>query len=422
MKFILLSLLFSTIILPQNKFEDLFENKTLRFDYFHTGNKDTSFISFDEMIEEPLWGGSRVNLVDTFDYGAYKFFVYDEKSNQLIYSRSYSTLFHEWQTTDEALKTFKSFSETVVLPFPKNLSRLEIYRRDKKNKLVKSFEFKIDPKNYFIKKERRLEYPNFSVLKSADPSEAVDVVIIPDGYTKEEMDLFKKDCERFTGYLFNATPFKENKNKFNIWGVEAPSAESGTDIPADGVWKKTILNTTFYTFDLERYCMTSDNKSVRDVAANAPYDQIYILVNSDKYGGGAIYNHYSVCVNKNPYEEYVFVHEFGHGFGFLADEYYSSDVAYNDFYPLDVEPLEKNLTTLVNFDSKWKDKIKEDVPVPTPNDKKFKDILGVFEGGGYMTKGIYRPEYDCSMKSATVDNFCEVCKEAITEMIKFYSE
>jgi hypothetical protein len=236
------------------------------------------------------------------------------------------------------------------------------------------------------------------------------------------MELFKKDCEKFAGYLFNASPYKENKDKFNIWGIAAPSKESGTDIPAENIWKNTLLNSTFYTFDLERYLMTPDNKSLRDVASNAPYDQIYILVNSDKYGGGSIYNLYSVCINKNKYEEYVFVHEFGHGFSFLADEYYTSDVAYNDYYLLDVEPLEANLTTLVDFDSKWKKFVSDETPIPTPDSEEYSNVVGAFEGGGYVAKGVYRPRLDCSMKSASVNNFCPVCKDAIQQMINFYSE
>jgi hypothetical protein len=416
----LISFLFLTSVLfSQINFDDYFENKTLRLDYFHTGSNDTDLYSFDEMIEEPLWGGSRINLIDPFDFGAYKFFVYDDTT--LIYSRSYSTLFQEWQTTDEARETYRTFNESVVFPFPKKPVRIEFHGRDDNNKLVKSFEYKADPADYFIKKERRHVYPSFPVLNSGDPAIRVDVVIIPEGYTADQMDLFKEDCKKFANYLFNSTPFKENKEKFNIWGVEAPSEESGTDIPADNIWRKTVLNSRFYTFDLDRYLMTSDYKSVRDVAANAPYDQIYILVNSSKYGGGAIYNHYSVCVNRNMFEEYVFVHEFGHGFGFLADEYYSSDVAYNDFYPLHLEPLERNLTTLVDFESKWKHLVKKGIPIPTPNDKKYAYVVGLFEGGGYMAAGIYRPEFDCTMKSATVDNFCEVCKQALTEMIEFYS-
>jgi len=422
MKLLMTFFFCASVIYSQVAFDDYFVNKTLRFDYFHTGDKENDSYSFDEMIEEPVWGGSRINLIDKFDYGTYKFFVYDVTTNNLIYSGSYSTLFSEWQTTDEALKTVKTFSETVVFPYPKNKVRLEFYSRDNKNKLEKKFEYEADPANYFIRKERRHEYPNFSVHNSGDPSVKIDVVIIPDGYTKEQMDQFRKDCTKFSGYLFNSTPFKENKDKFNIWGVEAPSPDSGTDIPASNIWRKTLLNTTFYTFDLDRYCMTSDNKSVRDIAANAPYDQIYILVNSEKYGGGSIFNHYSVSVNTNPYEEYVFVHEFGHGFGFLADEYYTSDVAYNEFYPLDVEPLEQNLTTLVDFESKWKNMIAKDTPVPTPNDKKYKDVVGLFEGGGYIEKKIYRPELDCTMKSISVNNFCEVCKKALMEMIEFYSK
>ena len=168
--------------------------------------------------------------------------------------------------------------------------------------------------------------------------------------------------------------------------------------------------------------MTTANKKLRDVAANVPYDQIYILVNTDKYGGGSIYNLYSVCVNNNMYEEYIFTHEFGHGFGFLADEYYTSDVAYNDFYPLNLEPLEPNITTLVDFDSKWKDMVDKDTPIPTPDTRKYAEKVGVFEGGGYMAKGVYRPMEDCTMKSITVNNFCPVCKRALVNMINFISD
>jgi hypothetical protein len=403
-------------------FDEFFENKTLRIDYFHTGNKTEDFYSIDELKEEPFWGGSKTNLIDNLKYGNYMIMVYDESSKELIFSRGYSTLFREWQTTDEATLTDKSFSETVTMPFPKKPVVVEFHGRDKKNNFIKRFEYKIDPLNYFITTEQKKEYPSFKVVDSGDPANCVDVVILPEGYTAAEMEMFKKDCEEFAGYLFNSTPFKENKEKFNIWGVEAPSEESGTDIPAKDTWKKTQLNTTFYTFDLERYCMTSDNKSVRDVAANAPYDQIYILVNSDVYGGGAIYNHYAVCVNKNKFEEYVFVHEFGHAFASLADEYYTSDVAYNEFYPLDVEPSDPNVTTLVDFDSKWKDMIDEDTPVPTPNDKQYADVVGVFEGGGYVAKGVYRPELDCQMNSLSVNNFCEVCKMAILKMIDFHTQ
>jgi len=422
MKLVLLILLFISITYSQINFDDYFEDKTLRLDYFHSGDKENDFYSFDELIEEPFWGGSKVNLIDKFNYGKYKFEVYDAAINQLIYSKGYSTIFNEWQTTEEAKNTTRTFNETVVFPFPKNPVLVKFYASNRKNEWIKKFEYEVNPENYFIKPERISEYKKFEVLNSGDPSEKVDIVIIPEGYTEDEIGSFKEDCERFAGYLFNSSPFKENKDKFNIWGIEAPSIESGTDIPKEDIWKKTLINSTFYTFDLERYLMTYDNKILRNIASNAPYDQIYILVNSDKYGGGAIYNHYSVCVNDNKYSEFVFVHEFGHGFASLADEYFTSDVAYEDFYPLDVEPTDPNLTTLVDFDSKWKDLVEEETPIPTPDTDNYKNKVGAFEGGGYMEKGIYRPAHDCTMKSIKVDGFCPVCKRAIQQMIDFYSE
>lgn len=415
-------LLLSNFIFPQIKFDEYFENKTLRLDYYHTGNSTEDSYSFDELIEEPYWGGSKVNLLDQFDYGKYKVVVKDKESGKEIYSRTYSTLFSEWQTTDESKKINRTFSETVILPFPKKEVLVEFYSRDRKNQLHKKFEYTVDPKNYFIKTERHEKFENFKVHYSGDPSVKVDIVIIPDGYTKDEMQKFKDDCEKFSKFLFNTSPYDKNQDKFNIWAIEAPSIESGTDVPADHIWKNTIANSSFYTFDLERYLMVMDDKNLRNLASNAPYDQIFVLVNTKKYGGGAIYNHYSVCSSDNGYSDYVFTHEFGHGFAGLADEYYTSDVAYEDFYPLDVEPLEPNITTLVNFDLKWKDMIDEDTPIPTPDTKEYRDKVGVYEGGGYMAKGVYRPMQDCSMKSISVNNFCPVCKRAIKKMIDFYSE
>lgn len=420
--FYIFILLFSGTSFSQINFDEYFFNKTLRLDYYHTGNFEKDFYSFDELIDEPFWGGSKVNLIDKFNFGNYKFVVIDEESGKQIYSRTYSTLFAEWQTTDEAKETYRSFSETVVFPYPKKNVVVEFYGRDKKNNFIKKFEYKIAVDNYFIKKERQLEFETLKIHYSGDPSVKVDIAFIPEGYTKDEMEIFKADCEKFTKYFFNTSPFKENKQNFNIWAVLAPSVESGTDIPGENIWKNTLLNSNFYTFDSERYLMTSDNKTLRHAASNVPYDQIYIIVNSSKYGGGAIYNHYSVCVNNNIHEEYIFTHEFGHAFAFLADEYYTSDVAYVDFYPLDVEPLERNITTLVDFNSKWKDMINEQTPVPTPSTEEYKNTLGAFEGGGYVAKGIYRPMQDCSMKSISVDNFCLVCKKAIQEMIDFYTE
>jgi len=422
MRIIFLILLLNSSIISQTEFDNFFYNKTLRLDYFHTGNNEEDSYSFDELIEEPFWGGSKEKLIDIFNYGKYKFEILDEKTERIIYSLTYSTLFNEWQTTEEAKQTIKTFSETIVFPYPRKPVKVMFYGRNKKNEFIKKFEYDIDPENYFIKTERNKKYNSFEVLNSGDPSENVDIVIIPDGYTADEMDKFKNDCSRFAGYLFGSSPFKENKNKFNIWGIEAPSEESGPDIPGEDIWSNTIVNSTFYTFDLERYLMTRANKKLRNLASYAPYDHIYILVNSQKYGGGSIFNHYSVCVSDNINSEFIFIHEFGHGFASLGDEYYTSDVAYYNFYSTEVEPLDPNLTTLVDFDSKWKDMVEEATPIPTPDAVEYEDKVGVFEGGGYVAENVYRPFADCTMKSISTDNFCPVCKRTIQQMIDFYTK
>lgn len=404
------------------QFDLHFHDRTLRIDYVHSGNHDTEFYFIDELLDEPYWGGSKVNLIDTLGYGDYIFEVVDAASGEVVYSRGYSTLFREWQTTDEAKTTSKAFSETVVFPFPKNAVRVNFFSRNRAGEFDRKFSYDVDPQSYFIKPERRLQFPAFDVHISGNPATSVDIVILPDGYTEEEMERFAADCQEFAGHLFSYEPFASNRDKFNIRGVMAPSKESGSDIPAEGIWKNTILSSSFYTFDLERYCMSADNKSVRDLAANAPYDQIYILVNHEKYGGGAIFNHYSLSVNSNANAAKIFIHEFGHGFAALGDEYYTSDVAYNDFYPLDLEPWKPNITTLVDFESKWKHMLEPDIPIPTPDTEEFIGRLGVFEGGGYSAKGIYRPAYDCIMNTMRVNEFCGVCTHAIQLMIDFYTK
>jgi hypothetical protein len=403
------------------QFDAFFENKSLRIDYQHAGNSTEDFYFLDEVKTEPFWGGSRTNLIDPFGYGEYQVRVFDQSSGQLIYSRGYSTLFMEWQTTAEAKKLQKSFSETVCLPLPKNPARIEFHTRNHAGVFEKKYEYAFSPSDYFINPEQRMIFPVFDVQVNGDPSHKVDIVILPDGYTSRELKKFKKDCRQFAEILFSFEPFRSNQSKFNIRGVLAPSKESGNDIPADGEWKNSILETSFYTFDSERYCMTRANRTMYDLASNAPYDQIYILVNRDKYGGGGIFNQYCVSVSGNLSSAKIIVHEFGHGFAGLGDEYVG-DVSYNEFYPLDVEPWEPNLTTLVHFDRKWGSMITPGVPVPTPDTKEYEQVIGVFEGGGYATKGVYRPVHDCLMNTFNGDVFCGVCRDAIQRMIDFHTK
>lgn len=418
---VLFLIIFTVNTFSQSDFGSFFEDKSLRIDYIHAGNasEDTYFLK--ELREEPYWGGSLVNLIDTFNLGKYKVELIDKASGKLIYSRHYASLFSEWQTTDEAKKITKAFEESVIAPYPKKPVIVKFYTRDRRNTLHEKYSVEIDPADYFILKDRRMTFDTMKVHYTGDHHKKVDIVILAEGYTEDDMGKFESDCEKFKDYLFNSSPYKERKNDFNIWAVKVLSGEAGTDIPKPGVYRNTALGSSFFTFDVDRYLMTESFFAVKDAASNVPYDQIFILVNSSKYGGGAIYNHYSVCINNNQSEEYIFVHEFGHGFASLADEYYTSEVAYNEFYPLDIEPLEANVTTLVEFDKKWKNMIAEGTPVPTPAGLEYENIVGAFEGGGYAAKGIFRPRMDCTMKSISVDNFCPVCSKALSDMIDFYA-
>jgi len=403
-------------------FDEWFTNKTLRIDYFHTGNSETEIYSIDQAKAEPFWGGSQTALIDTLNYGEFYFKVFDIQTNTLIYSRGYCSLFAEWQFTEEAKTTSRTFTETVVMPFPKKDVRIEFMSRNKKGTFDKMFEYKVEVKNYFITTERQMVFPVYDALLSGDPAIKIDIVILPEGYSAAEMEKFKTDCDEFAAELFNFEPYTQNRDKFNIHAVLAPSAESGSDIPGKNTWRNTVVNSSFYTFDSERYLMTNDHRSVRNLAANAPYDQIYILVNSTKYGGGAIYNFYSTSVNSNKSSAKIFVHEFGHGFAALGDEYDDGSTSFNDMYPLDVEPWEPNITTLVNFGSKWKSMLPANTPIPTPLENRGDLQLGVYEGAGYVAKGIYRPVPDCLMRSFKGDRFCPVCSVAIQNMIDFYTK
>jgi len=278
----------------------------------------------------------------------------------------------------------------------------------------------VDPSDYFIRKEDPVKAIATKIYDGGNPQESVDLAFIAEGYKEEEMMKFREDVKMMADILFSESPFNDYRGKFNIWAIEAISQDSGTDIPGEKIYANTALNSSFYTFNLDRYLTTQDIKTVNDYAALVPHDNIVILINSTRYGGGGVYNYYSGTTTGNVLSPKVFVHEFGHGFAGLADEYYSSSVAYNEFYPLNVEPWEPNITTMVNFDLKWAKMIGKNTPVPTPVDDKYKNTTGLFEGGGYSARGIFRPELECRMKSNGPEGFCSVCRQAIKEMIEFY--
>lgn len=452
----------------QDPFHQYFIEKTMRLDYLHCGTSDKEWFAYDEILRENTWAGCYDKLVDTLDLGKYRFEVTDNASGAVIYSRGFSSVFGEWQTTTEAADGVqRAFHESVRFPWPKDTVTVVLETRDTFNQFQKLWSHTIDPSNPNMRKNSCPDYPVVPFINNGPSPEKVDIVILPDGYTKDEMGKFNSDVKRLLAVLFDTSPFKERQSEFNVWGVEAPSMESGIDNPQAGIYRNTVLSSSFNAFGSDRYVLTWDNKAVRKVAAAAPYDFLYILFNSEKYGGGGIYNLYSTCTSDNVWSDYIFTHEFGHSFAGLGDEYYTSDVAYSDFYPVGIEPWEPNITTFANGKTpKWVSCLGLDMPIPTPwekakfdahqseygkeratwkengmnqtqidslvhiNDQWVSNFLrtqahwgqvGAFEGAGYASQGIYRPYLDCRMFTRSMTGFCPVCRRAIDTMIDFYT-
>ena len=405
------------------QFDKYFHNKTLRYDYYHAGDSVNEFFFFDNLIEEPYWGGSKVNLIDALEYGNHIFRVFDVESGKEIYSKGYCTLFNEWQHTPEALTTQMSYPEGVVMPYPKNKVRIEFYTRDDKNVFEKKFEHTIDPNVYSVAKPVYKE-DVFEVLYSGKPENKVDIVLLADGYAATDRAKFEKDCEIFEESIFKFSPYKENRDKFNIRGVWTPSDQQGITIPGEGIWKNTRFGAKYYTFGSERYQMVDDFQKIRDVAGNAPYDVIYVLTNTKKYGGGGIYNLYGISAAHNEMStDKIYVHEFGHLFLGLGDEYDYGGENMNLYG--DIEPWEANITSLADFDKKkhWKPFLeKKNSKAGTSVTAENELVLGLYEGAGYYTDGMYRPFITCLMRDFTVDYFCPVCTRATLEMIDNYTK
>lgn len=405
------------------QFDQYFTESSLRVDYVLTGNNKTTTFSLKELIHEPYWSGSKTNLIDDLEFGNYIVKVFESGTDHLLFSKGYQNLYGEWTSTPEALKLTKSFEESVVVPFPKVKIDIALYRKTWEGELVEGMRLTVNPSDYFIREYDKLDLPVYDAwIGNKDITHAVDIVILPEGYTQAEMGKFIKDCDFFVKSLFDYAPYDRYRESFNVRGVMVPSEESGCTMPGDHIYKNTAMRFSFWTFDSERYCMSTDNRDIRDLAGQVPYDQIYILVNTDKYGGGGIYNFYCSSASSNSFSGDVIIHEFGHGFAGLADEYYNDETGYDHMYNLEVEPWEPNITSLVDFSNKWGDMLDKKTPVPTPREKKYEQTIGVFEGGGYEPKGMYSPHMDCLMKTFKGHEFCPVCQRAIERMILYYSK
>jgi len=441
--------------------------RTMRLDYYHTGDASREFFSVDRVVIEPLpWPGNSVRSIDDTNLGKYFFEVRDAKTKRVIYSRGFASIYGEWETTDEAKTMMRTFSESLRFPTPDAPVEIVLRKRDPKNAWIDIWTTSVDPKDIFIDRSKsRPPARLIPIQQMGDPGTKVDFLILGDGYTAREARKFEADARRLTKVLFSTSPFKEHQRDFNVWAMSPPALESGISRPSTGIYRDSPLGATYDAFGSERYVLTFDNRAMRETAAFAPYEFIEVLANNRTYGGGGIFNLYSTVAADNGFADYVFVHEFGHHFAALADEYYTSPVAYAPATER-IEPWEPNATALLDpLNLKWKDLVQPDTPLPTPWGKeayekysrdyqkrrtqlrqdnrpesemealfrenlayeqaqfrkeKFWGRVGAFEGANYEAKGYYRPEVDCIMFSRT-KHFCSVCRRGIVRVIDLYT-
>lgn len=440
---------------------------TIRVDFFHSGNHETELFSLDQVVLEPLsWSGNMAQPTDKTLRGKYLFEVVNIDGNDVAWSRSFSSIYGEWETTSEARAINRSFHESVRFPAPAGPFHLVLKKRAVDNAFEEIWRIELDPNDFLVHRESPMYADQVvAIHESGDPSEKVDLLLMGDGYMSEERGAFIAKAHELTDTLFATSPFKERKEDFNIWAVAPAAAQSGVSRPSTGTYRDSPIGATYDAFRSERYVLTFDNKSMRRIASSAPYDFIEILTNTEVYGGGGIYGLFSTAAANSEWAPYLFVHEFGHHFAGLADEYYTSSVAYEA--PAEItEPYEPNVTALLDPDNlKWKHHVAANTPLPTPWPKaKYEEhslayqerrremraanvseaemnalfrytkefveelfeksgkrgIVGAFEGGNYQAEGYYRSEQNCLMFTRT-EEFCTVCAEAIEKVIDEYT-
>ncbi len=452
-------------------YDATFTRDTMRIDYFHTGGPAApETLSLDRVLNDGAWPGSRTQLVDPTGLGAYVFEARDKASGTLIYSRGFSSIYGEWETTGEQKTAHRTFHESVRMPWPKRPIAATLKKRHADGAFRSIWTVDIDPASRFVNRAPAAPHAGrvWTVFENGPPSQKVDLLIVGEGYTSAEMPKFRRDVERLLPAVFGEEPFKSRRSEFNVRALELPSAQSGIHRPNAGMFRRTPLSAEYNIFDSERYVLTLDNRALRDAAAAAPYEFIEILVNEKAYGGGGIFNAQATASVDSAFSPYVFVHEFGHHFAALADEYYTSDVAYEPAAPDRAEPWEPNVTALRDpARLKWADLVAGGTPLPTPWDKtafeqhtavvqqrrrairarnapeaemdalfreqrdwdrtflgsmKYSGRVGAFEGAAYEARGLYRPEADCIMFTRDPVGFCRVCRRAIGRIIDLYAK
>jgi hypothetical protein len=461
-------LLLACALAADDAFASAFTGRAMRLDFFHTGERGRETIALERLRVEGPWPGSRTQLCDPLDLGKYFFEVADRATNRVIYSRGFASVFGEWETTGEAGEVARTFAESLRFPEPRVPVQVTLKKRAKDNRFVEIWSTVVDPGAKTVDRTALLATGEVVALADSGPPETKDdLLILGDGYTRAEKDKLLADARRLAAVLFAIEPFKSRARDFNVRVLFVPADESGVSRPSDGVWRHSPLGVSYDAFGVERYALTFDNRAVREIAAQAPYDHLEILMNDRKYGGGGIFNSYSTCASDTASAPYIFVHELGHHLAGLADEYYTSPVAYEEVVAPGQEPWEPNATALLDpAHLKWKDLVLADTPLPTPWQKEEYDSfsraftkermalrargapesemetlmsqnlveskaklgheryagkVGAFEGASYQAKGLYRPSPDCIMFTRNLDAFCPVCARAIERVIDLYA-
>jgi hypothetical protein len=447
-------------------FSDRFEDRTMRVDYFHTGSAGDELVSLDRVVSDGPWAGSRSRLEDPTSMGKYRYEVQDAETGELLFSRGFASIYGEWETTDEAAEVHRTFHESIRFPWPRRPVRVSLFKRDGTDSFAPLWSTAIDPGSRFVNPAERGPGGSVHTIFENGPAwEKVDLVLVGEGYTEEQSDKFLADARRLTDALFSIEPFRSRRKDFNVRAVLIAAERPGVNRPHVGEYRRTPLSTEFNIFDSERYLLTLDNRALRDALSGVPYEFVEILVNEKQYGGGGIFNFQATVSVDTEFAEYVFVHEFGHHFAGLADEYYTSDVAYQTGGEARPEPWEPNVTALRDPSAlKWAGLVEDGTPIPTPWDKdayeeharqiraerralmeraapesefdelfarqreierellssmRYANRVGAFEGAMYEARGLYRSEIDCIMFTRA-DFFCDVCRRAIERIIDLY--
>lgn len=423
--FIAVAVISSTVLFAQD-FDTHFEDATLRLDYTFAGNAKEQFVALDNMSKTDGWWGRRINLDNVPLKGNGDLTLYDIETGTVLYTTSFSSLFQEWITTPEAATITRSFEFTLLVPKPRKEVIAAIVLRTNTGEVGAELRHRVDPTDVLICDRSKIKPLAHSyVHKGGDSQKAIDVVILAEGYTAEEMGTFMEDARITAMEILSYEPFKSHKEKFNFIAVESPSMDSNVSVPQEGAWRETAVGSNFMTFYMERYLTSGNVYAMYDLTTNIPTEHFIILANTDTYGGGGIYNSYTLTTAHHSAFRPVVVHEFGHSFAGLGDEYfYEGNLDNDEMLSLTLEPWEPNITTLVDFDSKWADMVAPGVEIPTAvtPERSANYTVGVYEGGGYRSKGIYRPTDVCRMRNNTAERFCPVCERAIEHVILHQAE